>query len=160
MENKSQALYCSVQSQLDDIGTILKLDAGAKAFIRQPMKELTISIPVKMDNGETKVFTGFRIQHNNAPRPLQGRHPLPSRRDHRHSALPGYLDVPQVRRSRYPPGRRQGRHHLQSQRILGRRAGETLPQLCAPGLGARRPRPGYPRPRRIYHPSDHGLDDG
>jgi glutamate dehydrogenase (NAD(P)+) len=51
---------------------MLKLDSGTKAFIRQPMKELAVSIPVKMDNGETKVFTGFRIQHNNARGPYKG----------------------------------------------------------------------------------------
>jgi len=72
MEDKSQALFCSVQSQLDDICDMLELDSGTKAFIRQPMKELTVSIPVKMDNGETRVFTGFRIQHNNARGPYKG----------------------------------------------------------------------------------------
>jgi glutamate dehydrogenase (NAD(P)+) len=72
MEDKSQALFCSVQSQLDDICTMLKLDSGTKAFIRQPMKELTVSIPVKMDSGETRVYTGFRIQHNNARGPYKG----------------------------------------------------------------------------------------
>ncbi len=72
MEDKSFALYCSVQSQLDEICDALKLDAGARAYIRQPQKELTVSIPVKMDNGETRVFTGFRIQHNNARGPYKG----------------------------------------------------------------------------------------
>ena len=72
MEDKSYALYCSVQSQLDEICDTLKLDAGTKAYIRQPQKELTVSVPVKMDNGTTKVFTGFRIQHNNARGPYKG----------------------------------------------------------------------------------------
>jgi glutamate dehydrogenase (NAD(P)+) len=72
MEDKSQALFFSVQSQLDAICDTLKLDSGTKAFMRQPMKELQVSIPVKMDNGETKVFTGFRIQHNNARGPYKG----------------------------------------------------------------------------------------
>lgn len=72
MEDKSHALFCSVQSQLDEICDMLKLDPGTKAFIRQPMKELQVSIPVKMDNGETRIFTGFRIQHNNACGPYKG----------------------------------------------------------------------------------------
>ena len=72
MEDKSFALYCSVQSQLDEICDALKLDAATKAYIRQPQKELTVSVPVKMDSGETKVFTGFRIQHNNARGPYKG----------------------------------------------------------------------------------------
>lgn len=72
MEDKSCDLFCSVQCQLDDICDMLKLDAGTKAFIRQPMKELQVSIPVKMDNGQTRVFTGFRVQHNNARGPYKG----------------------------------------------------------------------------------------
>jgi glutamate dehydrogenase/leucine dehydrogenase len=72
MEDKSYALYCSVQSQLDDVCDALKLDAATKAYIRQPQKELTVSVPVRMDSGETKVFTGFRIQHNNACGPYKG----------------------------------------------------------------------------------------
>lgn len=72
MEDKSYALYCSVQSQLDEVCDVLKLDAGTKAYVRQPQKELTVSVPVKMDNGTTKVFTGFRIQHNNACGPYKG----------------------------------------------------------------------------------------
>jgi len=72
MEDKSYALYCSVQSQLDEICDALKLDAGTKAYIRQPQKELAVSVPVKMDDGTTQVFTGFRIQHNNACGPYKG----------------------------------------------------------------------------------------
>jgi len=72
MEDKSYAMYCSVQSQLDEVCDVLKLDAGVKAYIRQPQKELTVSIPVKMDNGTTRVFTGFRVQHNNACGPYKG----------------------------------------------------------------------------------------
>lgn len=72
MEDKSYALYCSVQSQLDEICDTLKLDASTKAYIRQPQKELAVSVPVKMDDGTTKVFTGFRVQHNNARGPYKG----------------------------------------------------------------------------------------
>ena len=72
MEDKCYDLFCSVQCELDNICDKLKLDAGTKAFIRQPMKELQVSIPVRMDNGETKVFTGFRVQHNNARGPYKG----------------------------------------------------------------------------------------
>jgi len=72
MEDKSYEMYCSVQSQLDEVCDALKLDAGVKAYIRQPQKELTVSVPVKMDNGTTKVFTGFRVQHNNACGPYKG----------------------------------------------------------------------------------------
>lgn len=40
--------------------------------LKKPMKCLEVSIPVKMDNGKTKVFTGYRVQHNNIRGPFKG----------------------------------------------------------------------------------------
>ena len=37
-----------------------------------PDRYMEVSIPVKMDNGEQKIFTGFRSQHNNARGPYKG----------------------------------------------------------------------------------------
>jgi len=54
------------QQQLDEAAKILGLDAGTHAVLREPMRELHVSLPVKMDNGETKVFKGFRVQYNDA----------------------------------------------------------------------------------------------
>ena len=60
------------QSQLDKCAQRLKLDKGTHAVLREPMRELHISIPVKMDDGKTKVFKGFRVQYNNARGPCKG----------------------------------------------------------------------------------------
>ena len=43
----------------------MKLDAGAAQIIATPERTLEVSIPVKMDDGSTKVFTGYRSQHRN-----------------------------------------------------------------------------------------------
>jgi glutamate dehydrogenase (NAD(P)+) len=46
-----------------------------KAFLdelSQPQREVRISIPVKLDNGETRVFEGYRVEHNNARGPYKG----------------------------------------------------------------------------------------
>ena len=48
--------------------------------LRHPERELTVSIPVEMDNGKTHVFTGYRIQYSSARGPLQGWNPVPSGR--------------------------------------------------------------------------------
>lgn len=40
--------------------------------LRYPERELTVSIPVKMDNGEIKVFEGYRVQHNSSRGPYKG----------------------------------------------------------------------------------------
>lgn len=60
------------QSQLDDAAKMLGLDSGTHAMLRDPMRELHITIPVRMDNGVVKVFKGFRVQYNDARGPTKG----------------------------------------------------------------------------------------
>lgn len=60
------------QQQLDEAAKILNLDAGTHAALREPLRELHVSLPVKMDNGETKVFKGFRVQYNDVRGPTKG----------------------------------------------------------------------------------------
>ncbi len=50
----------------------LGLDEGLKEVLRTPDKELTVSIPVQMDNGKLRVFTGYRVQHNFSRGPCKG----------------------------------------------------------------------------------------
>ena len=59
-------------TQLDEVSAIIGLDKGLHQFLAQPKRILTISIPVKMDDGTIKVFTGFRSQHNDALGPFKG----------------------------------------------------------------------------------------
>ncbi|MEG0831548.1 MAG: Glu/Leu/Phe/Val dehydrogenase dimerization domain-containing protein, partial [Acidaminococcaceae bacterium] len=51
---------------------VMKLDPGAAAIIEQPERTLEVSIPVKMDNGTVKVFTGYRSQHSTILGPAKG----------------------------------------------------------------------------------------
>ena len=44
----------------------IDLEPAARALLREPGKEIHITIPVKWDNGTTQVFKGFRIHHNDA----------------------------------------------------------------------------------------------
>ncbi len=60
------------QQQLDEAAEILGLDEGIYAILREPMRELHVSLPVKMDNGKTRVFKGFRVQYNDARGPTKG----------------------------------------------------------------------------------------
>jgi glutamate dehydrogenase (NAD(P)+) len=48
------------------------LDPGIHAILRQPERELTVSVPVMMDNGQIEVFTGYRVQHSSARGPCKG----------------------------------------------------------------------------------------
>jgi len=58
--------------QLDEAAKLIKLDKGLHQVLANPKRVLTVSLPVKMDNGEIRVFTGFRSQHNDARGPYKG----------------------------------------------------------------------------------------
>ncbi len=60
------------QMQFDIAAEYLKLEPGLRQVLRTPKRVLEVSIPTKMDNGQLKVFTGFRVQHNIARGPAKG----------------------------------------------------------------------------------------
>ena len=60
------------QKQFDAAAKKLGLDEGTCELLRNPMRELHFTIPVRMDNGKVKVFRGFRIQHSDARGPAKG----------------------------------------------------------------------------------------
>ncbi len=60
------------QIQFDIAAEYLKLDPGLRQVLRTPKRILEVSVPTKMDNGQVKVFTGFRVQHNVARGPAKG----------------------------------------------------------------------------------------
>lgn len=72
MANGSYNPYENAQAQFDRVANILGLDDATKTLLRQPAKEYHFTIPVKMDDGSTKVFNGYRIQHNDARGPAKG----------------------------------------------------------------------------------------
>ncbi len=60
------------QMQFDMAAEFLKLDPGVRQILRTPRRLMEVSVPVKLDNGQVKVFTGFRVQHNMARGPAKG----------------------------------------------------------------------------------------
>jgi glutamate dehydrogenase (NAD(P)+) len=71
-EPLKQDLWHTVLDQLDEVAHRLDLDPGIHAILRQPERELTVSVPVVMDDGLIKVFTGYRVQHSSARGPCKG----------------------------------------------------------------------------------------
>ncbi|MFC1949662.1 Glu/Leu/Phe/Val dehydrogenase [Chloroflexota bacterium] len=55
-----------VQRQIDKCAEILNLDPDVTSFLKTPMRELHVSLPVRMDDGSLRVFRGFRVQYNDA----------------------------------------------------------------------------------------------
>ncbi|MBT9148971.1 MAG: Glu/Leu/Phe/Val family dehydrogenase [Dehalococcoidia bacterium] len=72
MSKKELTLFENTQAQLDAAANLLGLEPNIHAILREPMRELHVSIPVRMDNGIAKIFKGFRVHHNNARGPCKG----------------------------------------------------------------------------------------
>ena len=64
--------YQNAIAQLDKVIKIKKFNDSLVASLRQPNREIRISIPVKMDNGSTKIFEGYRVEYNNVLGPYKG----------------------------------------------------------------------------------------
>lgn len=64
--------FAIAQAQFDGAADVLQLDEAMRLFLREPMREFHFSIPVKMDDGTTRTFRGFRVQYNDARGPGKG----------------------------------------------------------------------------------------
>jgi glutamate dehydrogenase/leucine dehydrogenase len=60
------------QVQLDKAAAILELDSSLLECLRHPKTVLTVAVPVRMDDGKVRTFTGYRSQHSNARGPFKG----------------------------------------------------------------------------------------
>src|SRR5438067_4716945 len=60
------------QQQFDSAASYLNLDESTRQVLRNAKRQLVVSIPVRMDGGEVRVFEGYRVQHNIARGPAKG----------------------------------------------------------------------------------------
>jgi glutamate dehydrogenase (NAD(P)+) len=64
--------FAIAQQQLDAAAKIIELDPATHQLLRWPLRELHVTLPVKMDDGSTQIFHGFRVQYNDARGPTKG----------------------------------------------------------------------------------------
>lgn len=64
--------YQNAMSQLDKVTKVKNFSAEFISSLRQPNRDIRISIPVKMDDGTQKIFEGYRVEYNNALGPYKG----------------------------------------------------------------------------------------
>ena len=64
--------FAIAQRQFDEAAELLGLEASARALLREPMREFAVTIPVRMDDGNTRVFKGYRVQYNSSRGPTKG----------------------------------------------------------------------------------------
>ncbi len=69
---KRQNLYEVVLEQVSTACEALKVNDAVCELLKEPMRTLTVSFPVKMDDGSIKIFNGFRCQHNDVLGPTKG----------------------------------------------------------------------------------------
>ncbi|PAM93609.1 glutamate dehydrogenase, partial [Flavobacterium sp. IR1] len=67
-----KALLASTQQVIDQALSNLGYGEDMYELLKEPQRMLTVRIPIKLDNGEDKVFTGYRSQHNDAVGPTKG----------------------------------------------------------------------------------------
>lgn len=72
MTSKHDNPFRSAQQQFDKAAEMLDLPQGIREVLRVSARELTVNFPVKMDDGTTRVFTGYRVQHNLGRGPAKG----------------------------------------------------------------------------------------
>ncbi|MFN2269422.1 MAG: Glu/Leu/Phe/Val family dehydrogenase [Anaerolineae bacterium] len=64
--------FAIAQKQLDQAAKIMDLDPATHELLRWPLRELHVTLPVRMDDGSVKVFHGFRVQYNDSRGPTKG----------------------------------------------------------------------------------------
>ena len=65
-------LHRTALAQLDRVAARLSLDSDIHERLRFPRRALVVSVPIRMDRGDTEVFIGYRVHHNTALGPTKG----------------------------------------------------------------------------------------
>jgi glutamate dehydrogenase/leucine dehydrogenase len=60
------------RAQLATVIDLLGYDEGLHAMLATPRRELTVAVPLRADDGSTRLFTGYRVQHNLSRGPAKG----------------------------------------------------------------------------------------
>lgn len=69
---KRTGMYRVVMDQFERAADIMGLDPGVRKILSKTNSEIVVHFPVKLDDGTIEVFTGYRVQHNNALGPYKG----------------------------------------------------------------------------------------
>src|SRR6185295_18869198 len=72
MPTTDDSLFQDMLQEFDGAARILNLEPGIWKILTHPKRQIIVSCPVQMDNGEIEVFTGFRVQYNITLGPAKG----------------------------------------------------------------------------------------
>lgn len=71
-KTNKQGMYETVMRQFNKTADIIDLNPNIRRILAITNNEIIVHFPVKMDSGEVEIFTGYRVQHNNALGPYKG----------------------------------------------------------------------------------------
>ena len=71
-ENTKKSMLDNVMQQFNKTADLIHLNSNIRNILSITNNEIILHFPVKMDTGEVKIFTGYRVQHNNALGPYKG----------------------------------------------------------------------------------------
>jgi glutamate dehydrogenase (NAD(P)+) len=69
---KKASTYENVTRQFNKAADLMSLDPEIRKILSKTTNEITVNFPVRMDDGRIEMFTGYRVQHNNALGPFKG----------------------------------------------------------------------------------------
>ena len=72
MEDRTENLFLLIKSQYNKALTVTPISDEVKTILAQPQNEIIVNFPVKLSNGKTELFKGYRIQHNDILGPFKG----------------------------------------------------------------------------------------
>ena len=72
LPSKEYDFFKVVQDYLDRAAKVIDLEPFVRTILSQPKNEIIVNFPVRMDNGEVRLFKGYRVQHNNLLGPFKG----------------------------------------------------------------------------------------
>jgi glutamate dehydrogenase (NAD(P)+) len=65
-------LYQNVVTQFNRAAEVMRLDPSVRKILATTKNEIVVHLPVKLNNGKVEMFTGYRVQHNDALGPFKG----------------------------------------------------------------------------------------
>ena len=148
------------QAQFDIAADHLKLDDGLRAILKQPKRQLIVSIPVRMDDGRIQVFEGYRVQYNLSRGPAKGGiryHPGVTLDEVK--ALAAWMTW-KCATVNIPYGGGKGGVRVDPQAAFARRTGAPDPALCHRDLADHRTGSRHSRAGRLHQLPDHGVVHG
>ena len=147
------------QTEIKAAAKVLNLDKATLDLLLWPQREFKFTLPVKMDDGATNIFTATGSSTiSRAVR--QGRDKISPGRNYRYHAGSRWMDDVEISRGRHSLGRRQRRGGLRSAKDVRSGTRKHSPCLCARALAAHRHRSRRPGPRCLHQSADNGVDDG